>query len=233
MNIKLFRQLVPVIILGFLITATQGCKKDESKTPVGGETVTDADNNVYHTVTIGSQVWTVENLRTTSYNDGSPVTMVSDNAAWTGLTTGAYCWYNNDEASFKGTYGALYNWYAVNSGKLAPAGWHVPTQGDWQILIAFLGGDSVAGGRMKASGSSLWNSPNTGADNSSGFSAVPSGSHYMNGSYYLLGKYGWYWSSTESNADEAWHVYMQYNSGAITGKAGSKKDGFSVRLIKG
>jgi uncharacterized protein (TIGR02145 family) len=127
------------ILLGIGIILTQGCKKDDGNTPAG-ETVTDADGNVYHTVQIGNQVWMVENLRTTKYNDNSPITPVSDNAVWGTLTTEAYCWYNNDEATNKNTYGALYNWYVLNTGKLCPTGWHVPSQAEWETLISSLGG---------------------------------------------------------------------------------------------
>jgi uncharacterized protein (TIGR02145 family) len=218
------------ILFGIVSIIFNGCKKDDDNPSSG--TVSDIDGNVYHTVVIGTQTWMVENLKVTKYKDGSPITPVTDNTTWVGLTTEAYCWYNNDAVTNKNTYGALYNWYSVNTGKLAPVGWHVPSQAEWETLISYLGGDSVAGGKVKASGTDLWLTPNTGATNSSGFTAVPAGSHYTNGAYYLMGKYGWYWSITESSADEAWHVYVQYNSEAITGKAGSKKDGFSVRCIK-
>ena len=108
--------------------------------------VVDIDGNVYHTVTIGTQVWMVENLKTTKYNDGTAIPLVTDNTAWGALTTPGYCWYNNDSATYKNTYGALYNWYAVNTGKLAPTGWHVPTDSEWTVLTTYLGGQSVAGG---------------------------------------------------------------------------------------
>ncbi len=225
-NLKLINTF---ILLSIGIFLTQGCKKDDTSSG----TVTDADGNVYHTVQIGNQVWMVENLRTTKYNDNSPITPVSDNAVWGTLTTEAYCWYNNDEATYKETYGALYNWYAVNTGKLCPAGWKVPSDADWSLLITTLGGDSTTvGGKLKETGTMHWVSPNTGADNSSGFTALPGGSHYTNGGFYLNGKYGWYWSTDESSATKAWHEYFQYNSSAIFRIAGSKSDGFSVRCIK-
>jgi uncharacterized protein (TIGR02145 family) len=224
--------ITPFIIMGYLLIFFAGCKKDDNNNP--SDTVIDKDGNVYHTVTIKSQTWMVENLKTTTYNDGSPITPVTDNAVWAVTATAAYCWYNNDEATNKNTYGALYNWYAVNSGKLCPAGWHVPSAKEWADLISNLGGDTtIVGGKLKESGTAHWITPNTGADNSSGFTALPGGSHYTNGAFYFNGKYGWWWSTTESSSDEAWHVYLQYNSSLIARTPGSKKIGFSVRCIKG
>lgn len=223
-----FPLLLSVLVLGF----SNSCKDDDDPETAG--TVMDIDGNVYHTVTIGNQTWMVENLKTTHYNDGSSTEIpnVTDNALWGTLTTPAYCWYNND-ISNKATYGALYNWYAVNTGNLCPTGWRVPRDEDWSELISTLGGDTtLIGGKLKEAGTAHWTSPNTGADNSSGFTALPGGSHYTNGLFYLNGKYGWFWSSTESSALEAMHPYLVYNSGGITRKPGSKSLGFSVRCIK-
>ncbi|NVO19822.1 MAG: fibrobacter succinogenes major paralogous domain-containing protein [Bacteroidetes bacterium] len=229
---KIIRLSIFTLILGFAMILSNSCKKDDNNS--SSLTVTDADGNVYHTVTIGTQVWMVENLRTTKYNDGSPITPVTDNSVWASQTTEAYCWYNNDEAAYRNAYGALYNWYAVNTGKLCPAGWKVPSDADWAILIAALGGDSTTvGGKLKESGTLHWTSPNTSADNSSGFTALPGGSRYVNGGFYLNGKYGWYWSTNESTPATAWHEYFQYNSAAIYRTAGYKSDGFSVKCIKG
>ena len=107
-------------------------KKDDPNNTVN--TVTDKDDNVYHTVTIGTQTWMAENLKTTKYNDGTAIPLVTDSTAWTSLLTPAYCWYNYDATTYKNTYGALYNWYAVNTGKLAPIGWHVATDAEWTTL---------------------------------------------------------------------------------------------------
>jgi uncharacterized protein (TIGR02145 family) len=227
------RKLIyPVLLLGIALFVANSCKKDDSNS---SETVTDVDGNVYHTVSIHGQTWMVENLKTTHLNDGTtPIPNVTVPIEWTGKTTLAYCWYNND-ASNKTSYGALYNWYAVNNSKLCPSGWHVPSKDEWNTLISNLGGDStLAGGYLKEAGTTHWVTPNTGADNSSGFTALPGGSCYhTNGSFYYNGKYGWYWSSTATSTTEAWHVYMNYNTSSIFGKAGSWKDGFSVRCIKG
>jgi uncharacterized protein (TIGR02145 family) len=145
----------------------------------------------------------------------------------------AYCWYNNIKSN-KAAYGALYNWYAVNNSKLCPKGWHVPSKDEWNTLISNLGGDStLVGGYLKEAGTTHWVTPNTGADNSSGFTALPGGSCYhTNGSFYYNGKYGWYWSSTATTT-QAWHVYINYNTSSIFRTSGSLKDGFSVRCIKG
>jgi uncharacterized protein (TIGR02145 family) len=135
-------------------------------------TVTDIDGNVYNTVTIGTQCWMAENLKTTRYNDGTAILTGLSNADWQITTSGAYAIYNNDPAN-NTTYGKLYNIYAVKTNKLAPAGWHVPTYTEWTTLTTYLGGEAVAGGKMKAT--TLWSSPNTGATNSSGFTGLPAG----------------------------------------------------------
>lgn len=227
------RKLIyPVLLLGLALLLTNSCRKDDSNSP---ETVTDVDGNVYHTVTIKSQTWMVENLKTTHLNDSTAIPNDTVNTSWIRLTTMAYCWYNNIKSN-KAVYGALYNWYAVNNYKLCPKGWHVPSKDEWNTLISNLGGDStLVGGYLKEAGTAHWTTPNTGTDNnSSGFTALPGGSCYhTNGAFYYNGKYGWYWSSTGTSTTEAWHVYMNYNTSSIIGKAGSMKDGFSVRCIKG
>src|SRR5271157_74086 len=120
---------------------------DNAAGRISKNTVTDIDGNVYHTINIGTQEWLAENLRTTRYSDGSPIPLVTDSLTWGKLITPGYCWYNNDSATFGRTYGALYNWHAVNTKKLAPKGWHVPSDSEWTILINFLGGEDVAGGQ--------------------------------------------------------------------------------------
>jgi uncharacterized protein (TIGR02145 family) len=226
--------IYPLIIMGFVLIASSGCKKSSNSdnTIISPVAVVDADGNGYHAVTIGTQVWMVENLRTTKFNDGSPITLVTDGAVWGTDTSAAYCWYSNNEGTYKNTYGALYNWYAIKTGKLCPAGWHVPSDAEWHILVSYLGDSTTAGGKLKEAGTTHWLSPNTGATNSTGFTAVPSGSHYTDGAFYLNGKYGWLWSSTESSTTQAWHEYMQYNSNLVYRTSGSKSLGFSVRCIK-
>ncbi|MDD5673049.1 MAG: FISUMP domain-containing protein [Chitinivibrionales bacterium] len=193
---------------------------------------TDIDGNTYDTVSIGTQVWMVENLKTTKYNDGTAVHLVADSTAWSNLTTDGYCWYNNS-VSYWNTYGALYNWYAVNTGKLAPTGWHVPSDSEWEVLGNYLGGDNVAGGPLKESGMTYWASPNKNATNSTGFSALPGGYRVSTGSFSSIGSTGYWWSSTVDNATSSWARGMASNS-AIVGRSnyGNNSYGFSIRCVK-
>jgi uncharacterized protein (TIGR02145 family) len=177
-------------------------------------TVKDIDGNVYHTVTIGTQTWMVENLKTTHYNDGKIIPNVTDNDAWAALSTPAYCWYKNDIT--KKTYGALYNWYTVNTGKLAPTGWHVATDAEWTELANYLGGESVVGGKLKEAGTENWNSPNVGATNETGFSALPSGERYgLNGVFNSLGIKTTWWASTEGDATVPWERILYYGQSFV------------------
>ena len=195
-----------------------------------GATITDIDGNVYNTVTIGTQVWMKENLKVSKYRNGDAIPTDLDTAAWSTTSSGAYAIYNNDAAN-NIIYGKLYNWYAVaDSRNLCPVGWHVPSDGEWTILENFLGGASIAGGKMKAV-SNLWLSPNTGATNESGFSGLPSGYRYTNGSYYGVGFGGW-WSSTESSSSEAWYRNLDYGSGVSGRNFNYKQYGFSVRCLR-
>ncbi len=187
----------------------------------------DIEGNEYNVIKIGTQFWIKENLKTTKYNDGSAISNVLDNGPWSGLTTGAYCWYNNDTSN-KNTYGALYNWYTVSTGKLCPTGWHVPADEEWTTLSNFLGGVSVAGGKMKSV--TGWRNPNTGATNSSGFSALPGGFRY-NGFEGVDVVSGW-WSNSEIDRTNAWSIAL-YNYNANLGRGnGDKKHGFYVRCIR-
>jgi uncharacterized protein (TIGR02145 family) len=191
-------------------------------------TVTDIDGNVYNTVTIGTQCWMVENLKTTRYKDGSTIPTGLSNSEWLNTTSGAYAIYNNEPAN-NITYGKLYNWYAVNTGKLAPTGWHVPTEAELHTLITYLGGSSVAGGKMKST--TLWKSPNTGATNSSGFTCLPSGARFNDGAFFFIEESGFYWSSTLTNGG----IYKRlfYNSSnTYSDYSSSGNNGFSVRCIK-
>ncbi len=166
------------------------CRKDDSDQT----TVKDIDGNVYGIVKIGDQVWMAENLKTTKFNDGAPIPLTTDETEWMGLTSPGYCWYDNDEPSHGDTYGALYNWYTVNTGKLCPDGWHVPTDAEWTALTDLLGGESVAGGKLKESGTLHWNSPNTGATDEVGFTALPGG--FRDSQFSQMGNLGYWWTST-------------------------------------
>ncbi|TAL80439.1 MAG: hypothetical protein EPN88_01255 [Bacteroidetes bacterium] len=200
---------------------------------LAGLAIKDIDGNVYRIVTIGTQQWIAENLKTTKYNDGTPVSLITDITAWAGNTTGAYCWYNNDEATNKNIYGALYNWYAVNTAKLCPIGWHVSSDDEWTTLTTFLGGESVAGSKLKETGTAHWVYPNTDATNETGFTALPGNYRDQNGSFYdLPGNFGLWWTSTEFPALNAYYRWMTRSNGTVTRDNLGKKYGFSVRCIK-
>ena len=211
-----------------------GCSKSESNDgPIYGENVTDIDGNVYHTVIIQGQTWMVENLRTTHYNDDAKtaIPIVTDSTAWKGLTTSAYCFYNNDAAN-NATYGALYNWYAASNSKLCPKGWHIPSNKEWLDLITQLGGESTAGNLLKEKGTTRWNSPNSGASNNSGYTALPGGSRYGNGKFYDIHICGYWWSTSEFNIYNAWGGWLAYDKSNVGSFYVSKTLGFSVRCVK-
>lgn len=193
------------------------------------------DGNEYQTVAIGAQVWMSENLKVTHYRNGDAIPNVTDGGTWWGLSTGAYCNYNNDKNKVA-TYGRLYNWYAVNDSRnIAPVGWHVATNADWQTLVDFLGGNSVAGGKMKENGTTHWASPNIGATNESGFSALPGGFYAYNGDamFTNFGLTGNWWSSTEFNSTYAWCHFLDYHySDIFVDSYFNKRDGLSVRCVK-
>ena len=186
------------------------------------------------TIQIGNQLWMKENLNTSFYRNGDTIHYVTDAAEWAGLTTGAWCYYNNDPENGE-IYGKLYNWYAVKDsthGGLAPLGWYIPTDGDWTTLTTtILGGITVAGGKMKVAGTTRWTTPNTGATNSSGFAGLPGGFRYS-GTFDSIGSSGGWWSSTEGNASSAWFRTLYYN-GSVVGRSGNvKTNGFSVRCLR-
>ena len=189
-------------------------------------------------VTIGTQVWTLNNLDVSTYSDGTVIPQVTDQTAWANLTTGAWCYYNNTTANGT-TYGKLYNWYAVagihdtdsNTPNkiLAPTGWHVPTDAEWTTLTTTLVSESVAGGAMKAT--TLWNSPNTDATNSSGFTGLPGGCR--DGlSFFFIGERGVWWSSTQYDDTFAWCRRLDYNFGVASRYDDVKPNGFSVRCLR-
>ena len=218
-------------IMGIFLILSYSCKKkDDNSNPTG--TISNIDGNVYHSVTIGTQIWMLENLKTTKYNNGTSIPLVTDSAAWSNLDTPGYCWYNNDAAN-KNTYGALYNWYTVNTGILAPTGWHVPTDAEWTILTTYLGGESIAGGKLKETGSTHWRSPNAGATNESGFTALPGGHRDINGAFNVIGDDGYWWSVTEySTTGKVWYRNMDYNYAGVVPVSNNKKNGHSVRCVK-
>jgi uncharacterized protein (TIGR02145 family) len=156
--------------------------------PENGSIVKDIDNNIYHTIIIGNQAWLVENLKSSKYRNGDVILNFTDTAkwAWQNKTTGAYSNYNNDTTISK-IYGKLYNWYAVNEARgFCPVGWHVPSDVEWKELIDFLGGETIAGNKLLESGTSHWRAPNTGATNTSGFTALPAGYREIDGFFPII-----------------------------------------------
>jgi len=225
MNIK----YIVFILLGVMLTVIPyGCSKsEESSAPVS-----DAEGNSYKTVKIGSQIWMAENLKATMYNDGTNIPQIKEGDEWSDLTEGAYCWYNNEEVSYKDTFGALYNGFAIASGKICPVGWHIPAVEEMKVLRESLGDSIKAGGKLKEAGTVHWLSPNKGADNSSGFTALPAGFRYFEGTFSSVSSYTSIWSVTKVANDELWYAGLYYADAAFVLDHRNKKHGFSVRCLK-
>jgi uncharacterized protein (TIGR02145 family) len=202
--------------------------------------VSDMDGNFYKTIQIGNQTWMAENLKTTKYNDGSLLPNVTDNTYWGNLTTGGYSWYNNSASSYKDTYGALYNWYAVTDArKLCPAGWRVPTVGDWITLQMYLGGALYSGSKLKEAGTTHWLSPNVQATNETGFTGLPGGSRLIQDigsnsaySFGLIGSSGNWWSATGFGYGEASSWVLSTSGTYFESASNFLNDGNSVRCIR-
>lgn len=224
------KRKIPIIVLIVLtfFSLSTGCTKEE-KPP---DPVTDVEGNIYKTVKIGTQVWMAENLRTTKYNDGTDITLTPGSSQWNNLSSAGYCWYDNDEPSFKELYGALYNGYTVVTGKLCPDGWHIPEKQEWTVLREFLGDSVKAGGKMKEAGTVNWQSPNKGADNSSGFTAVAAGIRYFEGTFSSNQSFTSMWSATDASQGELWCTSLYFADATLSLNHRSKKYGFSVRCIK-
>jgi uncharacterized protein (TIGR02145 family) len=222
--------------------------------PSGSKTITynfidctDGDGNHYSIVYIGTkkgaidnldpyeykgvQVWMAENLKTTKYNDFTLIPNVSDLSEWLKLTSPAFCWYNN-EIGYKNVYGALYNWYAASNAKLCPMGWHVPTDFEWTTLTNYLGGETVAGGKLKETGFVHFYSPNVGANNESGFTALPGGYKDASGGWGGMRYFGHWWSSSDYSSSQAWQRYLDQGSTTVWRYAYYLQYGFSVRCLK-
>jgi uncharacterized protein (TIGR02145 family) len=197
-----------------------------------GQSVT-YDGFTYHTVTIGTQVWMVENLRATHYRNSDPIPNLTNDGDWVSATSGAYCYQDND-INNRTDYGCLYNGYTVlDSRNIAPSGWHVPTVADWTTLANYLGGFGVAGGKLKEAGYTHWFSPNSNATNESGFTGLPGG--YRGGDYAnfeYLGNYGFWWSSTEPSSGNLNYYFTAYDDGNLYNGSWPETAGFSVRLVK-
>jgi uncharacterized protein (TIGR02145 family) len=195
------------------------------------QTVSDIDGNVYDTVIIGTQIWMKENLKVTHYQNGVKIPNVTDSTIWLNTSIGSRCYYNNDSSLYADVYGALYNWYAVNdSCNICPLSFRVPNNNDWTILKNYLGGTNFVGGKLKEKATIHWHSPNVGATDSVGFTALPGG---IRGYLYMeIGYFGQWWSSTEYNTLSAWFRAIKNNSDILFPVNGGKGSGFSVRCVK-
>jgi uncharacterized protein (TIGR02145 family) len=237
-----------IILISSVFLIFCNCKKEDK--PLSSVTeVIDFDGNVYPTVTIGSQIWMAENLKVSKFNDGSNIPFITDPIEWNNLTTPAYCWYNNDSINNKNTYGGLYNWHAVNTGKLAPKGWHVPTHEEWQILEDYLikNGFNFDGtttgnkiGKSLASDNGwtfssfpgvIGNTDYPSYRNKSGFTALPGGYRFFDGGFGLLEEGGLWWTATLSNEVFAYGRTISYQGVNLSSGTCNKSQGFSVRCI--
>jgi uncharacterized protein (TIGR02145 family) len=239
---KFKTRIYALVLINILVILNAGCKKDKETNPDAGNgiqfnpdltygVVTDVDGNSYKTIRIGDQTWTAENLRTTRFNDSTPIPLVTDNLTWEFLSTPGYTWSDNDSETNK-VYGILYNWHAVHTGKLAPAGWHVATKDEWTILINKFGGDQVAGGKLKEEGIRHWESPNTGATNESGFTALPGGNRNPNGTFYDLTSSGFWWTSTDKSEYYARGFNLNTSVNKVEIYDPSKNEGLYVRCVR-
>lgn len=234
-----------LLVLVILITVFMffSCNKKNPAESTDDEILFDIDGNAYSTIKIGDQWWMAENLKVTHYRNGDAIPNVTDYTEWNSLSTGAYCNYNNDVNKVD-TYGCLYNWYAVNdSSNIAPEGWHLPTDEEWKQLEMYLGmsqadADSTGwrgtdeGDKLKETGTAHWKSPNTGATNESGFSALPGGYRGILGVFYGVGYNALFWSSTEFYSFTAWYRSLYCDYSDIRRVDRYKGWGFSVRLVR-
>jgi uncharacterized protein (TIGR02145 family) len=194
--------------------------------------VKDVEENSYRTVKIGDQIWMAENLKTSRYNDGKKITYGHDANQWSQFNPPSrlQCWYDNNE-QYENPYGRLYNWYAVETEKLCPQGWSVPSYQDWEILLEHL--EPKAGGKLKAIGFEYWKSPNVGATNETKFTALPAGLRHNDGEFEFINEAGIWWTSNSRNLGDAFRVFVNYNSDTLNNNFWSfKTTGLSVRCIK-
>ncbi|HWR99963.1 MAG TPA: fibrobacter succinogenes major paralogous domain-containing protein [Prolixibacteraceae bacterium] len=227
---------IVLIFTGLFIIQTISCEKDEySENQMSGliyETVSDQEGNKYRTIQIGTQVWMAENLRTARFRDGSSIPVIQSGTMWESATKGAYCRYENND-TVAAAYGHLYNWYAVTDSRgLAPAGWHIPGEADWETLAGFLGGTGTAAMKLKEKGTRHWSSASPGATNESGFTALPGGARGEVGQYCFLGTAGFWWSSGFTNDRTADLRCVTNHSSRLFKYTYNKEYGFSVRCVK-
>lgn len=236
------KQTIKTGFAALLLLLVISCKKESStvqSSDITSLSVTQdfsTDNRVLagHTVKIGKQVWLTKNVDVSHYKNGDRIPQVKNPAAWASLTTGAWCWFNNDSTT-DATYGKLYNWYAVTDPRgLGPIGWHIPSYEEWTTLFTFLGGPRVAGGRMKEAGTLHWAAPNSDATNLSGFTGLGIGRRFPDGTFHSFGYEGWWWATTEyvgnSELAMALVLFSEPRQGGTIGIG--KLGGFSVRCIR-
>ncbi|HEX2976017.1 MAG TPA: fibrobacter succinogenes major paralogous domain-containing protein [Bacteroidales bacterium] len=200
--------------------------------PVTGQAIRDVDGNYYSSVGIGSQIWLAENLKTTRFNDGTLIPLVTDEKKWKEMRSPAYCWLENNESN-KNIYGALYNWYAVKTNKLCPKGWHVPSAGEWDMMVAQLGGEKIAGEKLKEEGNEHWKGSFSTSTNEYGFTALPGGMRFESGNFPVFSKsYGVWWTTSSYSTYYAWNRGMYFSNGNIYRGHDNVRNGYSVRCIK-
>jgi len=222
-----------IVVVKRAVTDVDSITFSKNTTLPVAETVTDVDGTLYHTVKIGTQTWMVENLKVTHYRNGDAIANVTDNTAWVYLSSGAYCWYNNDIAN-KSIYGAMYNGYTISDSRnIAPKGWHVATLEEWTTLMTYLGGETLAGATMKEAGTTHWLSPNTGATNTSGFTALPGGLRQKDsGDFFNMGYNAFFWNNTQTDSYSTKQSVL-FNDRTNYGlSVCSNNYGISVRCIK-
>lgn len=189
------------------------------------------DSLKYKVVRIGSQIWMAENLKAIKYNDGEQIPLVTDGAEWINKYTPAYCWYDNDSSLYAQTFGAIYNWYTVNTEKLSPIGWHIPSDDEWNEMVEYLGGDSIAGSKLKETGNLHWTDSNIDATNETGFSALPGGYRATDGNFYHIGLKEHWWTSTLFSSTHSVKIDINGENGIVNSGNGNKIGGVSIRCI--
>jgi uncharacterized protein (TIGR02145 family) len=243
-----------IFLINFLFFSLISCEKETEEkdnpritseinfqstgTPIGkfNGTVSDIEGNTYKVVSIGKQAWMAENLKVSKYNDGTLIPYVSDRTQWKTLQTPAWSYPVSNE-KYNQKFGKLYTWYVVEANlksnkNVCPTGWHVPSEADWKVLVDFLGGEEVAGGKMKEVGTTTWNTPNVDANNTSLFTAISGGNRFFDGVDVNEGFSAGFWSSTSYDTIKAWYRHLNDFEGKISRYVFEKNCGFSIRCVK-